>query len=285
MVLKIIYIPDASIEQYIKEDVPYLDLTTYTLDLAGKKGKIEYICREEAVICGTEEVLRIFKKLNILPSRHISSGTKVQPKTSIVEAVGNAEDLHMAWKAAMNILEYASGIATRTNKILVKARQANPHIEILTTRKIFPGTKELAIKAVLAGGGLPHRLGLSETILVFKQHLNFIGGIEGLISRLSELKTRLSEKKIIVEVETVEDALLLCQAGVDGLQFDKVAVPELKKAVKLIRVQNNHIVLLAAGGINEQNAELYASTGVNGLVTTSVYFGKPVDMSTIIEQV
>ncbi|KAF1084741.1 Nicotinate-nucleotide pyrophosphorylase (carboxylating) [Sporotomaculum syntrophicum] len=191
----------------------------------------------------------------------------------------------MAWKVAMNILEYSSGIATRTNKILTKARQANPHVEILTTRKIFPGTKELAIKAVLAGGGLPHRLGLSETVLIFKQHLNFIGGIEGLIPRLSELKTKLNEKKIIVEVETIEEALLLCQAGLDGLQFDKVALPALNKAVELIRAKNNRIVLLAAGGINEQNAVLYAGTGVDGLVTTSVYFGKPVDIGTIIEQV
>jgi len=264
--------------------VPYLDLTTFILNIAGEKGKIEFICREEAVICGTEEVLRIFKKLNILPLRHISSGTKVQPQTSIIEAEGNVEDLHMAWRVSMSILEYTSGIATRTNKILEKARKANPNIEILTTRKIFPGTKELSIKAVLAGGGLPHRLGLSETVLVFKQHMNFIGGIEGLIYKLNKLKTRIIEKKIIVEVETIEDALLLCRAGVDGLQFDKVPHQDLKTAVKQIKDKNHNIVLLAAGGINEQNAELYAATGVDGLVTTSVYFGKPVDMGTKITQ-
>ncbi|OPX86915.1 hypothetical protein [Pelotomaculum sp. PtaB.Bin117] len=101
----------------------------------------------------------------------------MQPQTSIIEAEGDAENLHMSWRASMNILEYASGIATRTNKILTKARKVNPKIEILATRKIFPGTKELSVKAVIVGGGLPHRLGLSETVLVFKQHLNFIGAI------------------------------------------------------------------------------------------------------------
>ncbi|OPX86027.1 MAG: molybdenum transport protein ModD [Pelotomaculum sp. PtaB.Bin013] len=87
-----------------------------------------------------------------------------------------------------------------------------------------------------------------------------------------------------MEVETIDDALLLCQTGVDGLQFDKISPVELKKAVELIRAKNNRITILAAGGINENNAELYAQTGVDGLVASSIYFGKPVDMGTNIVQ-
>ncbi|NLC08149.1 MAG: ModD protein [Syntrophomonadaceae bacterium] len=278
------YFTEESIDKFIKEDIPYLDLTTVVLDIAGKKGRIEYICREEAVICGTEEVVRIFNKLNIKPLHYLASGSKVGPRTSVVEAEGNAEDLHMAWKVSMNILEYASGIATRTYRILNKARQANSKIELLATRKVFPGTKELSIKAVVAGGGLPHRLGLSETVLIFQQHLNFIGGVEALISKLDELKARVIEKKVFVEVETVEDALRLCRAGVHGLQFDKVAPAELTKAVEQIRANYDYVVLLAAGGINENNAEAYAQTGVDGLITSAVYFGKPIDFGTRIVQ-
>ncbi|MDD4169846.1 MAG: ModD protein [Desulfotomaculaceae bacterium] len=278
------YFSDESIDKFIKEDVPYIDLTSLILDLAGKKGKIEFICREDAVICGTEEVAKIFKKLNINTVRYLASGSKVQPQTSVIEGEGNAENLHIAWRVSMNILEYASGIATRTNNILDKARQVNPKIEVFATRKIFPGTKELSIKAVIAGGGFPHRLGLSETILVFKQHLNFIGGIEGLIAKINEGKKNTCDKKFLVEVETIEDALILCQTGVDGLQFDKIAPAELKEAINLIRAKNNEISILAAGGINEHNAVQYAQTGVDGLVTSSVYFGKPVDMGTSIIQ-
>ena len=281
-VFSMIYFSDESIERFIKEDVPYLDLTTHVLAIAGKKGKLEYICREEAVISGTEEVARIFDKLKIKPLRYVASGSRVGAQASIMEAEGNAGELHMAWKAGMNILEYASGIATRTNRILARARQANEKIEVFTTRKIFPGTKELSIKAVVAGGGLPHRLGLSETVLIFKQHLNFLGGIEGLLSRLSAIKARTCEKKVLVEVETVEDALRLCEAGADGLQFDKISPAELRKAVEQIRAKNNRIIILAAGGINEDNAEAYAKTGVDGLVTSSVYYGRPVDIGTTI---
>ena len=277
------YIAEDTIEKFIKEDVPYFDLTTYLLEIAEKRGRMEFICREEAVVCGTEEVLRVLGKLGCAPVNYLASGTRIHPQSTILEAEGRAEDLHKGWKVSMNILEYASGIATRTNQLLVKARKINPKIEVLTTRKIFPGTKEIAIKAVLAGGGLPHRLGLSETVLVFKQHLNLIGGKEGLLDRLSEIKSRCCEKKVIVEIEDPHDALALSRAGVDGMQFDKISPSELKKTVDLIRAENREIILLAAGGINENNVDQYAQTGVNGLVTSWVYFGKPTDIGTKIE--
>lgn len=264
--------------------MPYIDLTTLLLDIAGKKGSIEFICREEAVICGTEEVLRIFQKLNISASRYLPSGSRVSPQTSVLKAEGLAQDLHMAWKVSMNILEFASGIATRTNRIVNKAKQVNPKIEILTTRKVIPGTKELAVKAVVAGGGIPHRLGLSETVLIFKQHLNFLGGLEGLAAKVSEIKAKACEKKILVEAETVEEAVILSRMGIDGIQFDKISPSELLKAVELIKAGNKDIVLLAAGGINENNASEYAGTGVDGIVTSSIYFGKPVDFGARLEQ-
>ena len=80
----------------------------------------------------------------------------------------------------MNILEYSSGIATRTKKMVDKAKLVNPHVAVLATRKSFPGTKELSIKSIIAGGAFPHRLGLSETILIFKQHVAFLGNINDL---------------------------------------------------------------------------------------------------------
>lgn len=273
-----VFISDHTIDNFIKEDIPYIDLTTMILGVAGKKGRIKFVCREQAVICGTEEVLRVFGKLNVTPIQYLTSGTRVEPQTVIMEAEGDAENLHMVWKVSLNILEYTSGIATRTARMLDKARKVNPKIELITTRKVFPGTKELSIKAVIAGGGMPHRLGLSETILVFEQHYNLLGGLDPLISRMDELKTKACEKKIIVEVETIEDAVKVCQAGADGVQFDKIPYTELHRAVEVLRNINPNMVILAAGGINESNAEHYAATGINAIVTTAVYFGKPVDI-------
>jgi molybdenum transport protein len=158
------------------------------------------------------------------------------------------------------------------------AKGVNPLVSVVATRKNFPGTKELAIKAVVAGGGFPHRLGLSETVLIFKQHLNFLGGLEGLLKMMDAVRARACEKKIIVETDNLEDAAALCRAGVDGIQFDKVPPQELKAYVGRLKEIEPRVVLLAAGGINLDNVAAYAETGVDAIVTTSVYFGKPADM-------
>ncbi len=273
-----VYISDDALERFIKEDVPYIDLTTTMLGIAGKKGRISFVCRDQAVICGTEEVLRIMGKLNLSPLFHLPSGSTVKPGTVILEAEGMAENLHMAWKVAQNILEYLSGIATRTAIILARAREGNPNIQLLSTRKVFPGTKELSIKAVIAGGGMPHRLGLSETILVFEQHTVFLEGYDQLLNKLCQLKMQNLEKKIIVEVTSLNEAIQVCQAGADGLQFDKVPYPDLALAVARLRDIKPDLLILGAGGINAENAADYAATGIDAIVTTAVYFGKPTNI-------
>lgn len=279
------YITDETIDMLIKEDIPYLDLTTHVLNIKGRKGIIQFTSRQNAVISGTDIVARIFEKLGIRVINLIPSGTGVESGDVFIEAQGTAESLHMAWKVCMNILEYCSGIATRTRKLVDSAKKINPKIEVVTTRKIFPGTKELSIKAVLDGGALPHRLGLSETVLIFKQHTAFLGAMDGLLGELEKIKARACEKKVVVEVERREDAIKLCHAGVDALQFDKIPPEELKGIVSDIRKINSGIILIGTGGINAENIEEYAAAGVDVINTTWVYFGKPVDIGVEIKRV
>ena len=272
------YISDELIDRFIKEDVPYLDLTTLVLGISSQKGTIQFFLREDAVLCGTEEVAKIFNKLNIQVTKTCPSGTLIKKNEIFLEGKGNAEDLHTAWKVSQNILDYSSGIATKTKNLVDKASKINPNLHVITTRKVIPGTKDLSIKAVIAGGGFPHRLGLSETILIFKQHLNFLGGTDELIKILESVKSKVCEKKIIAEVENIDEAIKLCKCGIDGLQFDKIPYDELKKYVDILKNINPSIVILAAGGINESNIEEYAKTGVNAIVTTSVYYAKAIDI-------
>lgn len=272
------FISDETIDRFIKEDVPYIDLTTLVLGIGEQKGIIQFFSREDAVICGTEEVSKIFSKLNIELTKTCASGSLIKKNEVFLEGKGSAENLHIAWKISQNILDYSSGIATKTRKLVDEVSLINPDLHIITTRKIVPGTKELALKAVIAGGAFPHRLGLSETILIFKQHLNFLGGIDGLISILKNVKAKACEKKIIAEIENLDQAIELCKNGIDGFQFDKVSPEELKKNVNILRSINPSIVILAAGGINESNISEYAKTGINAIVTTSLYYAKPIDM-------
>ncbi len=269
---------DVEIAHLIHEDVPYFDLTTTILGIGAQPGRITFATRHDTVICGTEEAARVLEQCGARMDHLIASGTFLPPREVFLEATGTAHALHRAWKVAVNLLEYTSGIATRTHAMVVAARQANSAAAVVTTRKMFPGTRALAIKAVQSGGALPHRLGLSETVLVFAQHCAFTAGLTGLVQHLATARQTCREKRVGVEVETIEDALLVAQAGADHIQFDKLPAAELAAAVTAVRQVAPHIVLAAAGGITLDTVATYAATGVDLLVTTAPYFGKPADI-------
>jgi molybdenum transport protein len=276
------YIPDSDIERFIEEDVPYGDLTTHLLGIGPKRGKIIYSNREETLLCCTEEASRLLSKVGAVTTSMLPSGTLIPAGTEFLAAEGTAEALHSGWKAALNLLEYASGVATRTARIVKAARSVNPDITVVTTRKSFPGTKKIVIKAITTGGALPHRLGLSETILIFKQHTAFMGGLGEFLKTIPSLRAKAKETKIIVEAESLTAAVQIARAGVDVIQVDKIKPDELTILVRELRAANPTVKISAAGGINEPNVAAYAATGVDIVVLSSVYFGKPADMKVII---
>lgn len=278
------FISDMEIDNFISEDVPYFDLTTKVLGISGQYGKISFFTRENITLCGTEEAERIFSRFNIKTVSSLPSGSTVQTGDVFLIGEGNSENLHCAWKVCQNLIDRCSGIATKTAVINSIVKSVNPDAEVLSTRKIFPGVKKLLIKSVLCGGGLPHRLGLSETVLVFKQHMNFMGGIDGFIEKIPEIKTKISEKKLIVESENIDDAIKLVKGGAEGIQFDKLCADDIKQAIKQIKMINPNTVILAAGGIDEHNASDYAASGVNAVVVTCLYNAKPADISVKIER-
>lgn len=273
-----IYITDEMLDRLIKEDVPYIDLTSTVMGIDGKKGIIEFRVREAGVVACTEEAAKILQKLDICVRQCIPSGTSVSEGTVILSGEGMSQSLHMAWKVCLNILEYCCGIATHAKKLVDSVNKIDSNVAVVATRKSFPGTKELISKAALAGSVLPHRLGLSETILIFKQHMCFFGGIDSLVNRLPDLKRKCHEKKIIVEVDSIEEARKMAEAGVDGIQFDKTPYKDLAEYVKIIKQVNSNITLIAAGGITINNVEQYAGTGVDVIATSSLFHGKPLDI-------
>jgi molybdenum transport protein len=276
-------IPDSEIERFIEEDLPYGDLTSHLLGIGESSGRITFSTREDTTLCCTEEAARVLQKCGATVSLCLPSGTRLAPGSEFLAAQGSARSLHAGWKVALNLLEYASGIASRTRRIVEKTRAVNPALSVVTTRKAFPGTKKISIKAIVAGGALPHRLGLSETILVFKQHTAFLGGLETFLGTVSELRSKARETKIIVEADNSAEALLVALSAADIVQLDKLAPAELADTVGAIRKANPNILISAAGGINETNAAEYAATGIDIIVLSSVYFGKPADIGVIIQ--
>ena len=273
-----VVISDARIDQLIAEDVPYIDLTTQMLGISGKPARIEFFTREDATVCATEEAARVLQHLGAEVESLVPSGEHVAAGTILLVAVGPAGALHKAWKVCLNLLDHCSAVATKTHNLVSAAKSANPACEVLTTRKSMPGVKDLLTKAVTAGGAFPHRLGLSETVLVFDNHTRLMGGFDAFLEALPSLRSKCIEKKLFVEADA-DQARALARAGVDGIQFDKIPADELAALVAELRAINPHCTLIAAGGINAKNAAAYAATGVDGLATTAPFSAAPLDMS------
>lgn len=270
--------PEARIDYFISEDVHYLDLTSEVLGVADQAGEMEYYTREECVLAGTDVVRRIARNLGCEVVAVRFDGDRIAAGESFMTLRGPASALHQVWKVGLNTFDHLSAVATKTRQMVDAAHEANPRCEILTTRKSMPGAKDLLTAAVRAGGAWPHRLGLSETVLVFDHHIAFLGGFDAFVERLPEIKRRCVEKKLFVEAGE-EQARILARAGVDGIQFDKVPVERLASLVEELRAIDPHLTLIAAGGINPGNAAAYAATGVDGLATTAPFSAKPLDMS------
>ncbi len=273
-----IFVPDSYLETLLEEDVPSIDLTTLALGIGESRGQIEYYTREACLLCCTEEAVRIMEKLGLEVVSFKPSGTQLEAQESFLVARGRADALHAAWKVCLNLFDRYSAMATKTKGMVDSVHAVNPMMPVLATRKCIPGVKLLTTKAIVCGGAYPHRLGLSETILVFKHHMEFMGGFDAFVAELPQIMPRVCEKKLFVEADA-EQAEVLVQAGVDGIQFDKLTVDELNAIVPVLRAINPRITLVAAGGIRPENAASYAATGVDGLVTTSLFTAKPLDMS------
>ena len=269
---------DNEIERFIEEDLPYGDLTTHLLGIGSIRGKLTFTTRGDTVICGTEEAGRVLEKCGASVTLTVPSGTAAAGGKVFFVAEGSAQSLHAGWAIAVNLLGYASGIATRTARIVRLARQVNPSVAVVATRKSFAGTRKVAIKAIIAGGAPPHNLSLSETILVRRRHTPFMGGLEAFLRTLPELRTKAREATIIVEAGSFDEALRIAKAGVDVLQVDNLPPSELKQLIDTVRTLNSSVKVAATGDINEDNVSEYAGTGVDLIVLSSVYFGTPSDI-------
>ncbi|MDD2652188.1 MAG: ModD protein [Sulfurimonas sp.] len=267
----------------LREDSGYFDLTTFGLGIGEKLGSISFAPKSDTILSGCDEAKKVFQECQLEYTFFQKNGTLVKAGQKIAECKGDAKSLHRAWKTAQNIFEYMSGIATYTHEMVQKAQLINPDITIATTRKNFPGTKELMLKAVMDGGGVAHRLGLFDSVLIFEQHLVFLQNEEELIKNFHKLKKSFIEKKIIVEVESYEQARYFAQLGADVLQCEKMSPAMLSECVGL-KKEFGHLLVSATGGINASNIAEFVACGVDAIITSSPYHAKPADIKVIMEQ-
>ncbi|WP_345984843.1 ModD protein [Sulfurimonas sp. HSL-1656] len=270
---------DPELWEYIRGDLPYFDLTTHLLALPPQQGTLKVLTRDEVVAACTEEAVRIGELLGCEAYSAFPSGRVAEPGSVLLELHGDHEALHGAWRLCQILLEYACGMATRARTMLTKARAVNPHCELLVTRKSFPFAKRFAVRALMCGGAMPHRLGLSETVLVFEQHRSLYKDSAAFEDALRELKQRCVEKKLTVESESLDDAKRMLSLGADVIQMDKCGPDTLRELVAYKREHHPAATILAAGGINPSNVADYAASGVEGVVTSSPYQAGMADLT------
>lgn len=277
-----VVIDDGRLLAWLNEDAPYGDLTTGGLPLAGRAGRMRFMARGAMRVAGVEEAARLVALAGGRAEVLRASGTAVGPGEPLLHAEGDAPALLLAWKQAQTLVEAASGIATATAAIVAALHEAGCVVPVACTRKTFPGTRALAAKAVRAGGGVMHRLGLSETLLVFPEHRAFIDPADQ-AQALAALRAAQPEKRLVAEVGDTDEALALARAGVDVLQLERFTPAALADLRTRLRDEGLSPRVAPAGGVDLGNAVAYARAGADFLVTSSPYFARPADVQVCIE--
>ena len=269
---------DGWLQTLLNDDVPYGDLTGWVLDLGQQSGQMQFSARYTMVLCGSEEARRLGEMNGLRAVGAVRpSGPRLQAGEPILTLVGPADVLHRVWKTAQTLMESLSGVATGTADLLAAARRGNPQVALACTRKNFPGTKAAAMKAIQCGGALPHRLGLSETLLLFAEHRLFLGD-ETAAQTVARLRQQCPERKLVVEVSSVAEAEVWAAAGADVLQLEKLPPAEVAGGGQRSHRYPHRPVVAVAGGVSLANAEAYAATGAQVLVSSAPYQSPPKDV-------
>ena len=270
---------DKLIELAFAEDIGDGDHTTLCCIPDDAIGKSHLLIKENGILAGVEMAKKVFAKFDptLTVEVLIKDGTPVKVGDIAMIVSGKTRSLLQTERLMLNIMQRMSGIATMTNKYVKLLEGTRTHV--LDTRKTTPGLRMLEKQAVKIGGGMNHRIGLFDMILLKDNHVDFAGGIESAIDRChAYLKEKGLDLKIEIEVRNFDELQrVLNHGGVDRVMFDNFSVPDTKKAVDLVA---GRIETESSGGITFDTIRGYAEQGVDfisvGALTHSV---KGLDMS------
>lgn len=264
---------------WFAEDIADGDHTTLSCIPADAQGKSQLIIKENGVLAGVEVAKEIFKAFDpdLKMTVFIEDGAEVKVGDVAFVVEGKVQSLLQTERLMLNVMQRMSGVATRTRQY-VKALEGTK-TRVLDTRKTTPGLRMLEKEAVKIGGGVNHRIGLFDMILLKDNHVDFAGGIENAICRAQDyLKEKNKDLKIEIEVRNFDELnQVLKVGGVDRIMLDNFTPENIKKAVEIIAGKYE---TESSGGITFDTLREYAETGVDfisvGALTHSV---KSLDMS------
>jgi len=263
----------------LSEDVGDGDHTSLATIEAGTQGKAKLIVKDTGILAGVELAKEIFYivdpdlKLQVF----LNDGAEVKPKDIAFEVEGNAQSILKAERLVLNCMQRMSGIATKTKEIVDLLQGTNT--KVLDTRKTTPGLRYLEKWAVRIGGGVNHRFGLYDMILIKDNHVDYSGGIRRAIENANNYVKETGKKLAIeIEVRNIDELEQVVQTGnVNRILLDNFNFDDLRQAVNMIE---GRYITEASGGITVDNIRDYADCGVDyvsvGALTHSV---KSLDLS------
>jgi molybdenum transport protein len=268
---------DERLRALLREDAPHGDLSTRALGLTGCAVQIHFQARGAGVVAGIEAATRLLQLCGVAAQPAVASGARVDDGAPLLGGQGPAEGVLLGWKVAQNLVEAASGMARGAAAIVDVLRAEGFDIALACTRKAPPGTHWWAAQAIEAGGAVMHRLGLSETLLVFPEHRALLPADE-VAARLQALRHQQPEKRLVVETGDEDEALALARLGVDVLQLERFTPEAVARLHQALRAEGLAPRLASAGGVNRGNALAYARTGADLLVSSAPYFAPPAEV-------
>jgi len=272
--------------EFLREDVGFGDITTDAVVPAETKIRAQIIVKEPAVVAGISEIRSMFKMLDIKFAAAVEDGEEVSSGTVIGEVEGSGGTVLMAERTVLNILMRMSGIATATRRLLKKIQRERFAVRIAATRKTAPGLRYFDKRAVLIGGGDPHRFRLDDAFLVKDNHIKIAGGIEESVKRIRSVAS--FSKKIEVEAKTTSQAVEAAKLGVDIIMLDNMTLEEAEKTIKALNDLGlrDNVLIEISGGVTEENLLDYAKLKPDiislGSLTHSV---KAIDISLEVVEV
>ena len=280
----------------INQDFVENDITSKIISGKYNDSKAVIVSKQKGVVAGLEEVIYLVKtKTNLKISSIFKDGTAIKQKDFLMEFTGHPLEILKFERTILNIISRMSGIATATNSLIVKNNLKTP---LASTRKTLWGL--LDKKAVFIGGGLTHRLSLSDEILIKNNHIDImaknlgITRLESLEKILTFIKKNKTKNPFEIEVETEKEAYFLCnfyqRINISApliIMLDNFKPSVAAKTIETIRRQKNgsNIFFELSGGINKDNIKDYDQIGADVISLGSLtHSSKALDMSLILEQ-
>ncbi len=246
----------------LREDVGRGDITSEALFSRSLEGEAEIVAREEGLVAGLEVAREVFrttsdKSMHFTFSRE--EGDLVKSGRPVLAIKGEILAILTGERVALNFLSRISGIASATRKYVNLVKDLG--VSIVDTRKTSPNLRVFEKYGVKVGGGLNHRFGLDDSVLIKDNHIRICGGITEALRRVKKNLSPVS--KLEVEVENFTELKEAVAVGVDIVMLDNMDPREMRKAVLMIRESGKGILIEASGGVNLKNVRRIAETGVD----------------------